>query len=241
MGILRGDGGGMDAFRHFMFARSRQLYDEIKEIDVYRNHRESLRPWDRGLPLPVQAEANRRSAWTLNPPSTKEVFSVWVFCIGLLLCVGLIPMYSNFETMGYIWRDIVKPEIVYTNTSALLAIWVVVHLCSGFSLWFVYLSEGWAKHQLVLLPFAITILLDAMWVDVLWYTYRFDYALGLWAVYCLMTMLTMVAMVADEIGIGALFLFPQLIISAMIMMYIVEFMKIHGSEFVNAKIQQPFW
>lgn len=241
MGILRGHGGGLDAFRHFMFNRGRQLYDEIKEIDVYRNHRDSLRPWDRSLPLPVQAEANRRSQWTLNPPSTTEVFSVLIFCIGLLLCVGLIPMYSNFTTMAYLWRDIVKPDIVYTNNDVLLAIWIIVHISTAMSLWFVYLTEGWYKHQLVLLPFAVTILLDCMWVDILWYTFRFDYALGLWGTYCLLTMVTMALMIRDDIGIGALFLTPQFILSCMIIVYLVEFMKIHGAEFENAKIQRPYW
>lgn len=241
MGILRGDGGGVDAFRHFMFARGRELYDEIKEIDVYRNHRESLRPWDRLLPLPVQAEANRRSAWILNPPSTSEVFSSWLLCMALLLCVGLIPMYSNYETMGYIWRDIAKPEIVYTNTAVLLAIWIIVHICSALALWFVYLSEGWSKHQLVLLPFAVTILLDAMWVDILWYTARFDYSLGLWGSYCFLTIVTMLLMLRDEIGIGALFLTPQFILSVMIIVYLVEFTKLHGIMYTLPKVQRPFW
>jgi len=241
MGILRGDGGGLDAFRHFMFSRGRQLYDEIKEIDVYRNHRESLRPWDRKLPLPVQAEANRRSEWTLNPPSTTEIFSVWLFCVALLLVVGLVPMYSNYTTMGYIWRDIEKPSIIYTNMGVLLAVWIIMHICTAMALWFVYLTEGWQKHQHVLLPFAITILLDAMWIDVMWSTYRFDYNLALWATYVAMTLVTMALMVRDEITIGALFLLPQFAVSIVIIVYTSEFMKMYGVMWVDNKIQKPFW
>lgn len=241
MPILRGDGGGIDSFRQFMYMRGRDLYDEIKEIDVYRNHRESLRPWDRKLPLPVQAEANRRSAWTLNPPSTTEVALVWFFCISLLLLVGLIPFYSNFETMGFVWRDVHKPTVVYTNTNVLLAIWIIVHLCSATSLWFVYLTEGWAKHQAVLFFFALTILLDVMWIDVMFYTLRFDYNLGLWIAYLVFSVVTIGLMLYDRIAIGAMFLLPQMALSIVFIVYTVEFMKLHGTTLQNEKIQKPFW
>lgn len=241
MPILRGNGGGLDAFTASTYLKGRDLYDEIREIDVYRNHRESLRPWDRKLPLPVQAEANRRSAWTLNPPRTSEVVNAFIFCVALLLLCGLIPLYSNMETMSFIWRDADKPVIVYTNTEVLLAIWIIVHICSGMALWFIYLTEGWAKHQLVLFCFAITILLDVLWVDVMFYTMRFDYNLGLWIAYLTMTVATIAAMLYDQIHIGALFLLPQMVLAVMIIVYTAEFMKLHGSTLVNAKIQRPFW
>uniref|UniRef100_A0A7S1M2V9 Uncharacterized protein n=1 Tax=Neobodo designis TaxID=312471 RepID=A0A7S1M2V9_NEODS len=206
------------------------LYDDLKEIPLYRDHRETLRPWDRRLPAIVEQEANRRSMWIIKPPSGKVIMLVLLGCMIGFLAVALVPFLVNREFIELAWRDIEKPQVVYHDPRVLFAILIFVHLCSAFAMWFIYLSEGFSKHQLELVPFALTLLCECVWMDVAFYIGRLDWVLMLWGAIALLTVITQALLVWKEVNISMVFLLPQLAGAVAVMIYVVEFIKMHGTQ-----------
>jgi hypothetical protein len=205
------------------------LYDDLKEIPLYRDHRETLRPWDRRLPAIVEQEANRRSMWIIKPPPGWVIMSVLLLCIIGFLVVALTPFFVNQEFIELAWRDIEKPSVVYHDARVLFAVMIFVHISSAFGMWFIYLSEGFSKHQLELVPFALTLLCECVWMDVAFYIGRLDWTLMLWCAIALLTVITQTLLIWKDVNIATAFLLPQLGGSIAIIVYTIEFMKIHGS------------
>jgi tryptophan-rich sensory protein len=242
MGILRGkQRHGIEGLREFLYLQGRTLYDELRGIPVYRDHREALRPWDRRLPLVVDHEAQRRAQWTLKPPSTKWILFVLLVCIASVIAIGVVPAYANSENISLQWRDIAKPNAVYTKTNVLLSVWVIMHLTTGFALWFVYLSEGFAKHPLALFFMSVFLLLDCIWWDVAFSTHHFDWAVGVWVVMTIATLSAQVELVRDKIVIASLFLLPQLAVCITMLVYLISFSSSLGGTYRNQVIQKSSW
>ena len=97
-------------------------------------------------------------------------------------------------------------------------------------MWFIYLSEGFTKHQLELVPFALTLLCECVWMDVAFYIGRLDWTLMLWCAIALLTVVTQGLLIWKEVNIAMVFLLPQLGGSLAIIVYTIEFIKIHGVE-----------
>jgi tryptophan-rich sensory protein len=204
------------------------LYDDLKHIPIYKNHRESLRPWDRALPAIVEQEANRRALWITKPPSGLQIFGLLVLCLAVCLTVTLLPFIVNAEYIALVWRDIAKPEIVYHDARVLLAVSIVVHITTGFALWFVYLSEGFSKHQLELIPFSLALLLESIWMDIVFYARRLDWALMLWVAILLCILCAQFLLVRGDVHISAIFLAPAMAAALVVVAYCVEFWRLHG-------------
>lgn len=244
MGILRGADGytGVDGVRAGLAQRARALYDELHEIPVYRHHRECLRPWDRKLPLVVEQEAVRRSTWILYPPTTTWIFCVLLMCLVGEILVAVLPMFINIDRAMLTWRDLKKPHFVYIKLQLLLAVWIIMHLCSGFALWFIYLTEGFSKHQLCCFLFAVFVVLDCLWMDVFFGAQRLDWTTALWCVMLLATVVLQVALIRDKIYIAALFMLPQVAVSIAVLVYLFGFIKIMGTAFEWSTLEfRHFW
>lgn len=226
MGQIRASTNRWDSFKKFLFYRNASLYDDIAGINVYRNHRESLRPWDRKLPPIVEQEARRRAMWITHPPSGWWMSLMLTLCILLWECIGLLPILSNYETVKAEWRDAHKPKLVYTNTAVLLASWVVIHLCTGFSLWFLWLTEGFDKHKTELVPFFLAGLCECCWVDMAFYNRRLDWVVLCWVLVALFVILTQVFMFRGGVEIGTLFLLPHLFASIVMIAYAIAFIQL---------------
>jgi tryptophan-rich sensory protein len=206
------------------------LYDDLKSIPIYKNHRESLRPWDRKLPAIVEQEANRRSMWIIRPPSGYSISGVLLLCLLALVAIPLIPFLTNEDFIRLTWRDIEKPPVVYHDPRVLFAVLILVHVCSAFSVWFMYLSEGFNKHQLELVPFCLAVLCECVWMDVTFYVGRLDWTLMLWCAIFVLTLITQALLVWKEVSISMIFLLPQLAGALVVMVYTIEFIKIHGTQ-----------
>lgn len=212
------------------------LYNQISSIPVYKNHRHTLRPWDRQLPPTIDQEANRRQQWELHPPKEWQIFLALLLCVVGALIAGCLSLTVNNERISIMWRDTNKPSLVYTNGKVLLAVWVVAHICSGFSLWFVWLAEGFEKHLRVMAGICLMLFLDCIWLDVLFYTYRLDVTIGLWVVVMGTIIVTQVLLVKDGIAIGALFLIPLLATSIAVLVYLAAFAAMFGTTWATQTI-----
>lgn len=208
----------------------RTLYDDLKSIPIYKNHRESLRPWDRKLPAVVEQEANRRSMWIIKPPTGYEIAGVLLGCMIAMIAAAIVPFLVNREYIQLAWRDIEKPSVIYHDGRVLFAVYIFVHLCTAFGLWFIYLSEGFSKHQLELVPFCVAVLCECVWLDVAFYIGRLDWCLMLWCGITLLTVVTQCLLVWKEVNISAIFLLPQLAGAITMLVYIIEFIKLHGAQ-----------
>jgi tryptophan-rich sensory protein len=214
-----------------MSAEGRHLYDEVDEIPVYHLHRQHLRPWDRRLPEKVQAEGDRRQMWTLKPPSPAAIYGHLAGCVAFMLVVGLLPFLVNQQYCYEMWNAVIKPKEIYKGYKALFAMWVFTHISNGFSMWLVYLGEGFSKHQLELLFFGIAVFAELMWIDCVMYVKRLDYGLGCWLVALLFTALSQLVMCFRKVGVAAAFLVPYNIVCLIMLLYIGAFMEIHGNEY----------
>lgn len=227
MGLLNNDTGGIDALSSQKNTGA-MLYDELKKIDIYSEHRETLRPWDRRLPNVVTQEANRRAMWILKPPPNWFIFLVAVFSILSLEMILVLPFVWNLDRIHATWSQIPKPNVIYNDGRVLVAVAVICHLSSGFALWFVYLTEGFSKHQLELTLFACTVFGDCFWMDIVFYTGRLDWALIDWCCICFFTIATIVALVVRKVDLAAVFLLPQLAGSIAVIIYLIAFIDLVG-------------
>lgn len=210
------------------------LYDELGTIPIYRNHRESLRPWDRKLPAIVEQEANRRSMWILKPPSGLYIAFVLLCCMIATIGIAIVPFLVNMTFIQDMWRDIPIPSIVYYDARVLFAVSIVIHICTAFALWFIYLSEGFSKHQLELAPLCLSMLLECVWMDVAFYIGRLDWTLALWCAIFALTFLAQIFLIKKDVVIGMVFLLPQLIGALVVMLYTIEFIKLNGTSIQRA-------
>lgn len=213
-----------------------QLYEQISNIPVYKNHRLTLRPWDRQLPPTIDQEANRRQQWELNPPPTWKIFTSLALCILGVLLAGCLSMLVNNVRITQMWKDTNKPQLIYTNGKVLVAVWVVSHICTGLSLWFVWLTQGFEKHLKVMAGFCIMIFLDCIWLDALFYTYRLDLTVIIWVAMLITTFVTQVFLARDNIVIGSLFLLPFVGTSIAVLVYLVAFIFIFGTTWATQTV-----
>lgn len=205
-----------------------ELYEQLKDIEVYKNHRESLRPWDRPLPAIVEQEANRRALWIMKPPSSLYIAAVFVICVTAMCLIGSIPFAINEEALGIVWKNLSKPSIVYHDARVLFAISIVCHACTGMSLWMIFLAEGFSKHVPELCPIAFTILLDCIWADVTFSALRLDWTLMIWCAILIFSFIAIVLLILRGVMVAALFMVPQLCGTMVVIAYVSEFYKLHG-------------
>ena len=206
------------------------LYEELRHLKPYQHHREALRPWDRKLPSTVEQEANRRTLWTTKPPSAELLFFVLVMCLAFTQIPAVVPLLSNLEFVQGFWNDVEKPAVVYHDARVLLAVSVVVHVALGLSLWFIFLAEGFSKHQLELAPIALALLAECVWMDVAFYVGRLDWVLAIFCVILAATVLAMVLLGYYEVSIAALMLVPYLCAAVAMIFYTVAFLNLHGTQ-----------
>lgn len=208
------------------FLGRKSLYDDISTIHVYKDFRDNLRPWDRQLPPIVEQEANRREIWSIKPPSGKLIFFMMFLCIAIFQVVALLPLAVNWEHIKLAWRDTDKPSIVYNNASVLLAGWIVTHLCSGLSLWFLWLAQGFDKHAVELAPMLIFAIIEGLWCDVLFYTMRVDWVLAVWCTILFFIVVCQIACIYNRVAISALFLMPHVGTSVTVIIYSYAFLQL---------------
>jgi len=204
----------------------KSLYDDISSIHVYAKYRDNLRPWDRSLPPIVEQEANRREMWTIKPPTGWAILGMMLLCLGLWQVVGLVPVAANWEHIKLAWRDTEKPEIIYDNPKVLMAAWIVVHICTGFSLWFLWIAQGFDKHALELAPMLIFGIIEGLWCDILFYTRRIDWVLAAWYVILLFIILCQIASVYKKCSITGLFLLPHVAAAITVIVYCHAFLTV---------------
>lgn len=220
----------MDRVKLLLYEK-KSLYDDINRISVYRNHRLNLRPWDRKLPPVVEQEANRRQLWALIPPTGLQIFGVLLLCLLSFQVVGILPFAVNRVHIEDTWQNMDKPMIVYHDAKVLLACWIVIHVCNGFAMWFIWLTEGFSKHQSEMLFFGISIFLECTWMDIIFFTHHLDWAMACWVLIFLSTLATQVLMFRNHVEIGALFLIPYAAGCIVVMVYIQAFIDKFGGEF----------
>lgn len=213
-----------------LFSR-KTLFDEVDKIPLYHNHRRNLRPWDRKLPHMVEAEADRRQHWQLQPPSALEIWGILCLCIITFQIVAMLPYIMNMQFVADTWKSISKPSVIHKDTKTLLAIWIVAHMSTGLSMWLVWLTEGFEKHQLELLTFAIATFAECAWLDVVMYTKHLDWAIGCWIVVFVFTVISQVLMCMNKVAIGAAFLIPHNAITIIAVVYLAAFVDMHGAKF----------
>ena len=214
------------------------LYEELRYIKPYRDHRESLRPWDRKLPSTVVQEANKRALWITQPPSGYWLIFILVVCLVAVQIPAVVPLLANLEFIQGYWRDIELPSIVYHDARVLLAVSIVVHVSTAIALWFVYLSEGFAKHQLEIAPICLALLAECVWMDVAFYVGRLDYLL---AIFCLIFASIAVAIVLlckFEVVMSAVMLGPHVAGALAMIIYCVAFLQLHGVQ-MRRPVQAP--
>ena len=209
----------------------KHLFDDVDKIPLYHKHRRNLRPWDRKLPETVEAEGDRRQRWQLSPPTSGEIFGALFGCLVVFQLIGMLPYAVNAKYCSETWNSINKPKEIYKDYGALLAIWIVTHMCTGLSMWLVWLTEGFEKHQFELLTFAIAVFAELAWLDIVMFTKHLDWALGCWIVSLICTVASQVLMCLNKVPIGAAFLIPYDIVCLVMLVYIGAFMKLHGSTY----------
>jgi len=234
MGILRPTGSLIERWTKSTYDHT-ALYEDVERINVYRYYKDNLRPWDRALPAFLQFEGMKRNVWRTSPPTLKTILGVLLAALVAYALLALLPLYVNRTLIEQTWRDIQKPSKVITNATVLLAMWVVSHGASAFSLWFVYLSEGFGKHVIPMTTFGIAFFAECPWMDLLFDTYRLDWVTGCWATVLTFTLITMYLMRLEGMNVAALFLIPQVCCCCLVIVFCVEFMQIYGIKYYLSK------
>ena len=206
------------------------LYRQVNNIPTYRKHRQNMRPWDRSLPPTVEQEMTKRQMWELFPPSRTLIIGLLFACLIGVVLAAIIPALVNYKRINQQWRDIEKPEIIYHEGRVLFAVYVVVHVCTGLSWWFVWLARGFDNHLRVMAGLSLLLFLECIWLDVIFYTYRVDITLAIWIICILSILWTQAFMIKDKIEIGALFMIPHLALAIAVVVYVFAFVDKFGGE-----------
>lgn len=207
------------------------LVKELNNLPIYRFHRHNLRPWDRPLPVLVAQEADAQQHWEMAPPTPKEIFGSLFGCLALYQLLWLLPILVNYEHLGDIWKNIAIPGIVYNEPKVWMALWIVSHLSSGLTLWFIWLTGGLTKHVPELLPIAFSFFIECLWVDVVASAKRLDIVVGMWVLIMLALCVSVVLLWKKKIGIGSIFLLPHTALSIVMIVYSAAFAALHGSTY----------
>lgn len=208
------------------------LMKELRTLPIYRYHRHNLRPWDRKLPVLVAQEADHEEHWEIEPPSPLLIFGSLVLSLLIYQLLWLLPVYLNHDHIAAVWKNIAIPMLVYDEPKVWMSLWIVAHLCSGLTLWFVWLTGGWIKHVPELLPIAIAFFGECMWIDVAVYVGRLDLLVGLWVVISLCMMVSIVLLWRHKIAIGAIFLVPHFAACLSMIVYSAAFAHMHGKTYM---------
>lgn len=204
------------------------LYNQVNKIPTYRKHRQNMRPWDRSLPPMVEQEMVKRQMWELFPPSRVKIIGTLILCLIGVVFAAILPALVNHKRIEIMWRDMDKPTIVYHDGSVLFAVWIVVHICTALTWWFVWLARGFENHLKIMAGLSLLLFLECIWLDVVFYTQRLDTTLAIWIAATAIILITQILMIVDKIEIGAIFLIPHLACSAAIIVYIIAFLILHG-------------
>lgn len=209
-----------------------RLVKELHRLPIYKYHRHNLRPWDRPLPALVLQEADAQQRWEIEPPSPCLIFSALFGCLAMYQLVWILPVLTNLKYITETWKNVELPSVVYDEPKVWLSLWVVAHLCSGLTLWFVWLTGGFTKHIPELLPIAIAFFGECVWVDIAAYSRRLDALVVDWIVITICVAVAAVLLWQKKIAIGAIFLMPHLAGSFSMIVYSAAFYSLHGPTYV---------
>lgn len=210
--------------------RKRALLRDVRRLPVYRDHRNNLRPWDRKLPVLLKQEVDQLDRWELEPPTGNRIFVTLLLCLLFYQLQWIIPYAVNQKKIWIVWENIALPSMVYFEPKVFAALWVVTHLCSGLSLWMVWLTEGFERHPWELLCLAIAFFAECPWLDVVFSTYRLDYTLAIWFCILVSEIVAMILMIRNGVKIGALFVLPMLAMTVAVLVYAFAFYDMYGKQ-----------
>lgn len=199
------------------------LMKELRTLPIYRYHRHNLRPWDRKLPPLVAQEADNEQRWEMEPPSLLTIFGALFVSLAMYQLLWIMPFYVNQEHAAAAWKNIEIPQIIYNEPKVWMGLWIVTHLSSGLTLWFVWLTGGWIKHVPELLPIALAFFAECMWLDIAVYVARLDILTVLWMMIALCHVIAMYLLWAKKVAIGSIFLIPMLGASVAMSIYSAAF------------------
>lgn len=208
------------------------LLKELHGLPVYRFHRHNLRPWDRKLPPLVAQEADNAQRWEIEPPTPGLIFGALLVSLVVYQLLWLLPVYSNAEHIAAVWKNILIPSIIYDEPKVWLSLWIVSHLASGLTLWFVWLTGGWIKHVPELLPLGIAFFAECMWIDVAVYVARLDILTMLWVMVACCLAVAIRLLWVKKVAIGSIFLIPHFAASLAMVIYSGAFWSFHGQTYV---------
>lgn len=208
------------------------LMKELRTLPIYRFHRHNLRPWDRKLPPLVAQEADNEQRWEIEPPSPSLIFGALFLSLTMYQLLWIMPVYINYDHLTEAWKNVEIPSLVYNEPKVWLALWIVTHLSSGLTLWFVWLTGGWIKHVPELLPIAIAFFCECMWIDIAVYVARLDILTILWVMISCCHVIAMYLLWSKKVAIGSIFLIPQFAASIAVTVYTGAFWSLHGHTYM---------